>query len=173
MSKREALAIVGAWPLWRLITHGAAWGVGFGLLASFWLARVFNNPVIEITITLTTAYLAFFSAEVIGCSGVLAVVALGLFMGKEGKVSISPEVGHFLQEFWEMMAVWPAPNAPHPHAPTRPRAPPHRERRTPHGHLRPIPSSSSHPHPVSTLYMAVHRQHGHLRHHGHRDDVQT
>lgn len=61
---------------------GAVWGVGVGVLASLWLARVFNNPVIEITITLSSAYLAFYSAEVVGCSGVLAVVSLGLFMGK-------------------------------------------------------------------------------------------
>jgi sodium/hydrogen exchanger 10/11 len=83
---------------------GALWGVGVGVVASFWLARVFNNPVIEITITLSSAYLTFYSAEVLGCSGVLAVVALGLFMGKEGSMRISPEVVHFLEEFWEMLA---------------------------------------------------------------------
>ena len=67
---------------------GALWGVGVGVVASFWLARVFNNPVIEITITLSSAYLTFYSAEVLGCSGVLAVVALGLFMGKEGSMRL-------------------------------------------------------------------------------------
>ena len=37
-------------------------------------------------------------------SGVLAVVALGLYMGKNGKTRISPEVEHFLEGFWEMLA---------------------------------------------------------------------
>jgi hypothetical protein len=83
---------------------GAVWGVCFGMLEQLWLQRIFNSPVIEITVTLATAYLTFFSAEVIGCSGVLAVVALGLYMSKEGKASVSPEVGHFLDEFWEMLA---------------------------------------------------------------------
>ena len=89
--------------LWKAV-GGALWGVLFGVAEWFWLQRNFNSPVIEITITLTTAYLAFFSARGHRVLGVLAVVALGLFMGKEGKVSISPEVGHFLEEFWEMLA---------------------------------------------------------------------
>ena len=37
-------------------------------------------------------------------SGVLAVVALGLYMGKNGRTRISPEVEHFLSEFWELLA---------------------------------------------------------------------
>ena len=83
---------------------GAFWGVCFGVLTTMWVSFIFNNPVIEITVTLSAAYLSFFSAEAVGCSGVLAVVALGLFMGKEGRIRISPEVGHFLHEFWEMLA---------------------------------------------------------------------
>ena len=83
---------------------GALWGVGLGVLAISWISSIFNTPVIEITITLAAAYLTFFSAEALQMSGVLAVVALGLVMGKEGKARISPEVGHFLEEFWEMLA---------------------------------------------------------------------
>ncbi len=65
---------------------GALWGLSLAVLATFWISRIFNSTVIEITITLATAYLTFFSAEALEMSGVLAVVALGLFMGKEGKV---------------------------------------------------------------------------------------
>ena len=83
---------------------GALWGLCLAVIATLWISSIFNNPVIEITITLAAAYLTFFSAEALQMSGVLAVVALGLFMGKEGKVRISPEVGHFLEEFWEMLA---------------------------------------------------------------------
>ena len=82
----------------------AMWGLALGAVSTLWLATIFNNPVIEITITLSAAYLTFFSAEALEMSGVLAVVALGLYMGKEGKPRISPEVGHFLAEFWEMLA---------------------------------------------------------------------
>jgi len=82
----------------------AMWGLALGVVSTLWLATIFNSPVIEITITLSAAYLTFFSAEALEMSGVLAVVALGLYMGKEGKPRISPEVGHFLAEFWEMLA---------------------------------------------------------------------
>lgn len=36
-------------------------------------------------------------------SGVIAVVCLGLYFGHE-ITSVSPEVGHFLGEFWELLA---------------------------------------------------------------------
>ena len=69
---------------------GAMYGLTLGILSTQWLGWIFNNPIIEITITLSTAYLTFFSAEALQMSGVLAVVALGLFMGKEGKVCLRP-----------------------------------------------------------------------------------
>ncbi|CAM9747550.1 unnamed protein product, partial [Discosporangium mesarthrocarpum] len=37
-------------------------------------------------------------------SGVLAVVTLGLYMGSVGRTKISPQVEHFLEEFWELLA---------------------------------------------------------------------
>ena len=60
------------------------------------LSTIFNQPLIEITITLASSYLAFYTAEALHMSGVLSVVALGLWMGKHGKTRISPEVEHFL-----------------------------------------------------------------------------
>ena len=42
--------------------------------------------------------------DVIGSSGVLAVVALGLWMSRNGRTQISPHVEEFLTEFWEMLA---------------------------------------------------------------------
>ena len=43
---------------------GASWGLAIGIVTVLWLSSVFNQPSIEITITLTSAYLTFLSAEV-------------------------------------------------------------------------------------------------------------
>ena len=61
--------------------------------------------LVQVTLTLVFAYLTFFVAEgVLGSSGVLAVVALGMWMSRNGREQISPAVEHFLHEFWEMLA---------------------------------------------------------------------
>jgi len=78
------------------------------LLAQFlsrWIGRVFNDPLVEITLMMALAYLAMIIAEgFLHVSGVMALVVAGLYMGSIGRTRISPEVMHFLYEFWEMMA---------------------------------------------------------------------
>ena len=93
-----------AWMFLFKAVVGAAWGAAIGFISVGWLSTIFNQPLIEITITLASSYLAFYTAEALHMSGVLSVVALGLWMGKHGKTRISPEVEHFLEEFWEMLA---------------------------------------------------------------------
>eukprot|EP00968_Pinguiococcus_pyrenoidosus_P025660 scaffold6610_cov245-Pinguiococcus_pyrenoidosus.AAC.4 len=84
---------------------GILLGVLMGFLAVAWIGYVFNDATIEITITVCAAYMTFFLAEYfLRVSGVLAVVALGLYCGRFGRTRISPEVQHFLGEFWEMLA---------------------------------------------------------------------
>jgi hypothetical protein len=48
--------------------------------------------VLEITLTVASAFLCFWVAEYIKVSGVLAVVALATWMAGVGKYAISPEV---------------------------------------------------------------------------------
>ena len=86
------------------VAVGLGFGIGMGFLLTLWLSTVYNDAVVEVTLTLTFAYLTFFTAEVLGSSGVLAVVALGLYMARNGRTRISPQVEHFLTEFWEMLA---------------------------------------------------------------------
>ncbi len=70
-----------------------------------WVRRVFNDAMVEITIIVVAAYLTFFIAEYfLHISGVLGLVALGLVMASLGRTRISPEVEHFLHEFWELAA---------------------------------------------------------------------
>ncbi len=89
----------------RVAAGGTIIGLIIGWLVSEWLKRVFNDPLFEITIIVAAAYLTFFVAEhFFHVSGVLGLVALGLLMAGVGRTRISPEVNHFLHEFWELAA---------------------------------------------------------------------
>ena len=48
--------------------------------------------------------MTFFIAESFHLSGVIGLVTLGLLMAGRGKTRISPEVAHFLHEFWVLAA---------------------------------------------------------------------
>mmetsp|Transcript_42079 Transcript_42079/g.127635 ORF Transcript_42079/g.127635 Transcript_42079/m.127635 type:complete len:354 (+) Transcript_42079:213-1274(+) len=93
------------WTFVKMSFGGAMFGTAFAVVIVKWLGTIFNDAMSEITITLSAAYLCFFIAEYfLHISGVLAVVCLGLYFGHYGKTSVSPEVAHFLEEFWEMLA---------------------------------------------------------------------
>ncbi len=84
---------------------GGLIGVIIGLFAILWVRKVFNDPLIEITVVLVTAYAVFFVCEhFFHVSGVLGLVALGIVMAGVGRTRISPEVEHFMHEFWEFTA---------------------------------------------------------------------
>jgi NhaP-type Na+/H+ or K+/H+ antiporter len=90
--------------LWMGI-GGPIWGIICGALSSVLLSVVFNDAMMEATVTLSVAYLCFFVAEYwLGVSGVLALVALGLWYSYIGRTFITPEVEEYLDEFWEIMA---------------------------------------------------------------------
>ncbi len=62
----------------------------------FWLSHVFNDALVEITITLVSTYVTFYIGEAfLGVSGVLAVVTLGIEINSR-RTNISPEVEVFL-----------------------------------------------------------------------------
>ncbi|GAB5538804.1 MAG: cation:proton antiporter [Salibacteraceae bacterium] len=82
-------------------------GVGVGLFVGWiilrWLKGVFNDALVEISAVVGAAYITFYVAEhFMHVSGVLALVALGLLIGGFGRSSISPQVEHFMHEFWEL-----------------------------------------------------------------------
>ncbi len=84
---------------------GGLIGVLLGLVAIMWVKKVFNDPMIEITVVLVTSYAVFFICEhFFHVSGVLGLVALGIVMAGIGRTRISPEVEHFMHEFWELVA---------------------------------------------------------------------
>ena len=63
---------------------GIVGGVAIGLAAGWPIAEVrkrLNDPPVEITISLATAYAAFLPAEELGFSGVIAAVTVGIYLG--------------------------------------------------------------------------------------------
>ncbi|MBT7028436.1 MAG: cyclic nucleotide-binding domain-containing protein, partial [Verrucomicrobia bacterium] len=76
-----------------------------GLVGVAWGKRVFNDPLVETSVMLMTAYLVFYACEhFFAISGVLGLVTLGLVWAGMGRTRISPEVQHFMHEFWEFTA---------------------------------------------------------------------
>jgi len=87
-----------------VVSLGFLIGLIFGLITIVWIGRVFNDPMIEIVLSIAMAYLVFILAESVHVSGVVAVVTLALMFSGSGRTRISPEVSGFLHNFWEMMA---------------------------------------------------------------------
>lgn len=70
----------------RLALGGPALGLACGIVTTIWIKFIFSNLFLEISLTLVSAYLTFYLAEdVLEVSGVLAVVAFGIFMGTFAK----------------------------------------------------------------------------------------
>ena len=83
-----AAVLTGQFVLWQAglqLLWVASAGVGIGLLIGwgvFRLHRLTRNPVVDTSLTFLTPYLAYLAAEELHVSGVLAVVAAGLFLAR-------------------------------------------------------------------------------------------
>ncbi|PWI34302.1 cyclic nucleotide-binding protein [Vibrio albus] len=88
-----------------VVLLGMGIGALVGAIVLFWCSRLFNRPLVEITLTIIAAYITYYVAEnLFHVSGVVAVVTLGLMLAGFGRTRISPEVSDFLHHFWHMMA---------------------------------------------------------------------
>jgi monovalent cation/hydrogen antiporter len=102
-----ALVITGVTPtflegvgqLFYLITAGTAIGLMVGVIFD-WVERNISEAPIEITISIVTPYIAYLTAEAAGCSGVMATIACGLFLGRRSSGYYS------LHARLESSAVW-------------------------------------------------------------------
>ena len=97
----NSLTVVGDF-LW-IVLVGSLIGVVTGWLVLWIIGRLFNQPLMEITLSVVAAYISFILCEMIHVSGVVSLVALALMFSTIGRTRISPEVTHFLHQFWEMM----------------------------------------------------------------------
>ncbi|KZV31393.1 sodium/hydrogen exchanger plant [Dorcoceras hygrometricum] len=75
-------------------------GVAFGIASVLWLRCIFNDTVIEITLTLAVSYIAYFVAqEGAGVSGVLTVMTLGMFYSAVARTAFKGESQESLHHF--------------------------------------------------------------------------
>jgi CPA1 family monovalent cation:H+ antiporter len=85
-----------------------AGGVLIGLLGGFLisrLVRLINDSLIETTITLVAAYGIYLLADVLHCSGILAVVLAGLIIGSYGRrIGMSGRTREVVDNFWSVLA---------------------------------------------------------------------
>lgn len=89
----------------QVVAGGLLLGAVVGYLGVRWLRQIFNDPMIEITVSLAIAFSVFFLAESwLHVSGVVAIVAMALVFASSGRTGISPEVEHLLHHFWQMLA---------------------------------------------------------------------
>lgn len=80
-------------------------GLAFGIASVLWLGFIFNDAVIEITLTLAVSYIAYFTAQdAIDVSGVLTVMTLGMFYAAVAKTAFNGDGQQSLHHFWEMVA---------------------------------------------------------------------
>jgi CPA1 family monovalent cation:H+ antiporter len=84
----------------------SAGGVGIGLVAGWVSVEVrkrMDEPQIEISISLLTAYLAYIPADRVGVSGVLAAVTAGLYTGSRTGLMLSPTSRLRTLGFWDAL----------------------------------------------------------------------
>ncbi|HWB84646.1 MAG TPA: Na+/H+ antiporter [Bryobacteraceae bacterium] len=83
-----------------------AGGIMLGLLVGWvvdWIERQINDAPIEITLSILVPYAAYLAAEAVHASGVLAVVACGLFLARRSARFFSPSVRIQIWSVWESL----------------------------------------------------------------------
>jgi CPA1 family monovalent cation:H+ antiporter len=84
---------------------GSVVGLTMGALFSWAVGKIWNNPLVEITLTVVLALSSFIIADhLLHVSGVIATVIAGLTMGSYGRSKISPQVLGHMESFWEYFA---------------------------------------------------------------------
>jgi Na+/H+ antiporter len=89
----------------HLIYLGVA-GIGIGLILARiveWLVRRLDDGPIEIAVSILVPYAAALTAEAVHASGVLAVVAAGLYLGRKSSEVLSPAVRIQRRAVWESL----------------------------------------------------------------------
>ncbi len=98
----EPLYVLGEF-IW-VVSAGLFIGTFVGWSSLWIIGKLIDQPLVEITLSVAAAYLTFVIAVWLDVSGVVALVALALMYSTLGRTRISPEISHFLHQFWEMLA---------------------------------------------------------------------
>jgi len=107
--KGEQLTAAAAW--WQGVatfTLEAGGGILVGLICGFLISifvKYIDDPLIETTITVVTAYSVYLLADFMHMSGILAVIVAGLIFGSYGQErGISERAREVVDNFWNMVA---------------------------------------------------------------------
>ena len=95
-------ATTAALQLPAVALGGAAIGAAVGLGVD-WILRRLDNPPVQVTITLLAPFLAYLSAEHLGCSGALAIVTAGVLVGWRLPRMIGARTRLEMGAFWRML----------------------------------------------------------------------
>ncbi|MCU1309930.1 MAG: Na+/H+ antiporter, partial [Candidatus Angelobacter sp.] len=85
-----------------LTVVGLAIGLVIGLVVEWFERRIEDGPI-EITISLLVPYAAYLAAEAARASGVLAVVASGLYLSRKSAQFFSPNVRIQIYSVWQSL----------------------------------------------------------------------
>jgi len=85
---------------------GLILGYGIGKLRDLLVRLHASDPLIEITLSLLTPYAAYLAAEHAGTSGILAVVAAGLYSGWRDPVRMDAETRQTTWAVWSLVLFW-------------------------------------------------------------------
>jgi monovalent cation/hydrogen antiporter len=87
--------------IWMSI-GGSLFGLLVGISAAY-LHRHLRDPSVTVTLTLLTPYISYLPAERLGFSGVLAVVATGLYIGHRSWEALGPESRLQRESIWKLL----------------------------------------------------------------------
>ena len=99
-------ATVTAWTIGPKFVAVSVGGIAVGLVAGWLFGRLrgaFEEPSIDVTLSLLTPFAAYVPAERIGASGVLAAVTAGLWIGNQALGIAGPESRLRTRTFWEAL----------------------------------------------------------------------
>lgn len=69
------------------------------------LGKVGGEEAVQNSVIIVSSYITFILAQsILDVSGVIALVAFGLTITNVGRPKLKPEVNHFMDQFWELMA---------------------------------------------------------------------
>jgi NhaP-type Na+/H+ or K+/H+ antiporter len=88
----------------RLALLGGAVGGAFGAVTSWWLSRIWRDPGLDIILTWSSAYACYYVAEdLLGASGLLAVVFNGFTMSLIGGRQLTRRFNVQMHAFWDAL----------------------------------------------------------------------
>lgn len=100
----SSLLIEGAGELTYVFVGSIVAGAVVGYIISQFIAWIQDDPLVETTLTLVAALMAFVAMEhYLHLSGVISAVSAGLVMGNWGRARFSASVIDFVRIFWDYL----------------------------------------------------------------------